>query len=148
MNPVIHDTETLNHLLQSEMAAVETYTQVLNRFDDLEVMSELQTMRDEHSRAVRALRDQVVQSGTAPADQSGAWSTFNVSGFDATEVIGPATILAVLCQSEEHGLREYEAALSGADLQLEGQRLISTQLLPGCRAHVEKLNALIGGMGH
>jgi len=148
MNPVIHDTDALNHLLQSEMSAVETYTQALNRFDDLEVISELQMMRDEHSRAVRVLRDQVVLSGAAPADHSGSWSTVNVTGFDTMDVIGPATILALLCQSEEHGIREYEAALSAGDLHLENQRLICTRLLPGCRTHVEKLNALLGGMGH
>lgn len=148
MNPVIHDTEALNHLLQSELSAVETYTQALNQFEDLEVIGALQTMRDEHSRAVRALRDQIVLAGATPADHAGAWSTFTVSGFDTAEVIGPATLLAVLCQSEEHGLREYEAALSEVELQLDTQRLICTQLLPLCRANAEKLNALLGGMGH
>jgi len=148
MNAVIHDSETLNHLLQGEVSAVETYTQAMNRFDDLEVISELQAVRDEHSRAVRALRDQIIKLGAAPAENSGAWSTFNVAGLDTIEAIGPATVLAVLCQGEEHGLREYEAALDRDDLQFESQRLIRTRLLPGCRSYVEKLNALLGGMGH
>jgi len=148
MNAVMHDSETLNHLLQVEVSAVETYTQAMNRFNDLEVISELQAVRDEHSRAVRALRDQIIQFGATPADSSGAWSTFNVTGLDTMDAIGPATVLAVLCQGEEHGVREYEAVLDQNDLHLDHQRLIRTRLLPVCRIHVEKLNALLGGMGH
>jgi len=148
MSAVIHETEVLNHLLQGEASAVETYTQALNRFDVLEVISELQVVRDEHSRAVRALRDQIVQFGATPADGPGAWSTFDVTGTDAMESVGPATVLAVLGQGEEHALREYEAALGRGDLHADSQRLIRSTLLPACRGHVEKLNALLGGMGH
>jgi hypothetical protein len=147
MNAAIHDTETLNHLLQGEVSAVETYTQALNRFDDLEVISELQMVRDDHSRAVRALRDQIIQLGATPTDDAGMWGSFGVTHHGESE-ISPATVLAILCQGEEHGIREYEAALERSELQLESQRLICSKLLPGCRAHVEKLNALLGGMGH
>lgn len=148
MNAVIHETETLNHLLQSEVSAVETYTQAMNRFDDLEVISALQAVRDEHARAVRALRDQIIEFGATPLDTPGSWGSFDVLVSDDSEEIGPATVLALLCQREEHGLREYEAALGRSDLHLNSQRLICSKLLPGCRAHVEKLNALLGGMGH
>jgi len=148
MDAVIHETEMLNHLLQGEASAVETYTQAMNRFDDLEVISELQLVRDEHGRAVRALRDQIVLFGTLPADGNGAWSTFNVTGLDTMETIGPATVLAVLCQGEEHAIREYESALERTDLHPDSAGLIRSKLLPGCRSHVEKLNALLGGMGH
>jgi hypothetical protein len=148
MDAVIHETEMLNHLLQGEVSAVETYTQAMNRFDDLEVICELQLVRDEHGRAVRALRDQIIQFGIAPSDGSGAWSTFNLTGLEAMDSIGPATVLAVLCQGEEHAIREYEDALERSDLHLDSERLIRAKLLPGCRAHVEKLNALLGGMGH
>jgi hypothetical protein len=148
MSAVIHETEVLNHLLQGEVSAVETYTQAMNRFDDLEVIGELQMVRDEHSRVVRALRDQIVEFGATPTPGTGDWSTFSLAGLDAVDEIGPATVLAVLCQGEEHAIREYEAALERSDLHPESQCLIRSKLLTGSRAHVEKLNALLGGMGH
>ena len=140
------DTDALNSLLRGEMSAVETYTQALGKFNDLTVIEDLQKIRDEHSRAVRELRDHVIQFGGRPAEGTGPWGAFTTAVTTTAKAIGPATVLAALRQGEEHGISEYEAALENEHIHPECHRTIRTDLLAACRKHIEELNRLLGGM--
>jgi len=140
------DTDGLNALLRGEMSAVETYTQALGQFDDLLVIADLQKIRDEHSKAVRELRDRVIEFGGHPAESTGPWGTFTAVVTTAAKAIGPATVLAALRQGEEHGISEYEAALENEHVHPDCHRQIRADLLPACRKHIEELNRLLGGM--
>jgi hypothetical protein len=140
------DIDALNPLLRGEMAAVETYTQALGKFDDLNVIADLQKIRDEHSKVVRALRDHVIEFGGHPAESTGPWGAFTSAVTTTAKAIGPATVLAALRQGEEHGISEYEAALENEHIHPECQRTIRVDLLPACRKHIEELNRLLGGM--
>ncbi|MBN9121724.1 MAG: DUF2383 domain-containing protein [Planctomycetes bacterium] len=142
------DIDALNALLRGETAAVETYTQALHAFDDLLVIADLQKIRDEHSRAVRELRDHVIQFGGQPIEGTGPWGTFTATVTGAAEALGPATVLAALRQGEEHGINEYEAALENEHIHPDCQRAIRADLLAACRKHVEELNRMLGGMDH
>jgi hypothetical protein len=147
MSTMIHDSrvsaaDALNALLRAELAAVETYTLALKKFDDEEAIAELQKIRDEHSRAVRQLRDQVIGSGGQPAEFA-AGGTFDTSD---GKVIGPVTALTTLRYGEETEIGEYEAALENDEVRADCQRMIRTDLLPACRRHVEELNRLLGAM--
>jgi hypothetical protein len=145
--PQNFDTGALNTLLRGEMSAVETYTQALGKFDDQLVIADLQKIRDEHSRAVRELRDHVVREGGVPPTSPGPNLAFS-SDTGGAKVIGPATALAALRLSEEHEACEYEAALESADVPADCRRVIRTDLLPACHKHVDELNRLLGGMNH
>src|SRR5438128_558976 len=109
------DTDALNALLRGELSAVETYTRALGQFDDPLVIADLQKVRDEHSRAVRELRDLVVRFGGHPAESGGPRGTFVTTGTTG-KAISPATVLAALRQGEEHGISEYEAALENEQI--------------------------------
>jgi hypothetical protein len=144
-DPNTCDTDGLNALLCGEMAAVEAYTQALGLFDDEKVIADLQKLRDEHSRAVRQLRDCVIGSGGRPVGSPGPWAAF-ACDTSAAKVIGPATALAALRQGEEYRVSEYEVALESVGIRPECQSLLRADLLPACRKHVEELNRLLGGM--
>lgn len=151
MDATIRDSETcdkaaLNSLIRGEMAAVETYTQALGKIDDQVVITDLQKIRDEHSRAVRELRDRLVQFDGVPAESPGVWGAFASAVTGAAKLVGPSTALAALRQGEEHGIGEYEAALENADIHPDCHQLIRADLLPACRKHVDELNRLLGGM--
>jgi len=153
MNTTIHDpltcdTAALNALLRGEMAAVETYTQALGVCGDEEMIADLQKIRDEHRRAVRVLRDRVVQFGGQPTESPGPWGAFASTVVGFAKVVGPATALAALRQGEEHGISEYESALENEDLGSECHQIIRTDLLVVCQKHVDELNRLLGGMNH
>jgi len=153
MNATTHDphacdTDALNALLRGEMSAVETYTQAMGKFDDHLVIADLQKIRDEHSRAVRELRDHVVRFSGKPAESPGPWGAFTAAVTATAKAVGPATVLAALRQGEEHAVGEYEAALENADIHPDCLRLIRADLLSACGKHIEELNRLLGGMDH
>jgi hypothetical protein len=136
--------EAVNGLLQSELAAVEVYTQAMGLFVDDSMIAELQRIRAEHRRSVRHLRDHLVDLGVHPADGGGTWGTFGRQA-SAAKALGPATVLAMLQQGEESSITEYEAVLEDAELRLDCLRTIQAELLPACQRHVEELNRLLGG---
>jgi len=138
------DTEVLNALLRNELSAVEAYTHAVGMFNDQLVIADLQKVRDDHSRAVRELRDQVVRAGGSPASEAGSWGTL-AQTVGAAKAVSPATVLAALRQGEEHSVSEYEATLESDEVPVDGQCVIRSELLPACRRHVEELDHLLGG---
>jgi hypothetical protein len=140
------DVDAVNTLLRGEIAAVETYDQAIRKFDDHPAGRELWDVREEHNRAVTALRDQVRGFGGEPADRSGTWGAFAIAVTGAAKVIGPQTVLAALKQGEEHGTREYLDALDNPEIADECRFLIRADLLPRCHAHVAVLERLIVGL--
>lgn len=144
--PMTRDTDALNCLLQGELSAVETYSQALGEFDDQALIANLQKIRDDHSRAVRELRDHMIAFGRSPADSSpGPWCAFNAAVSEMARTVGAATVLAALRQGEEHSRGAYEDALENSDIRPECHLTIRTSLLPACNRHVEELNQLLGG---
>lgn len=143
--PLNCDTEVLNDLLRGELSAVETYTQALGKFDDQVLIVGLQKIRDDHSRAVRELRDHVIAFGKVPADSSGPWGAFTAAVTATAKAFGSATVLSALRQGEEHGRNTYEDALENPDIRPDCHVTIRTSLLPACSRHVEELNQLLGG---
>jgi len=143
-NPRGCDTDALNTLLRIEIAAVETYNRAVAAVADELVIADLQKIRDEHSRAVRELRDRVVWFAGQPAEGAKPWDEF-ASVVRGVQVVAPARALAALRVGEEHGIGEYEAALENTDIHADCHRLIRTDILPVCRRHVEDLNRLLGG---
>jgi len=141
------DTDAMNALLRGEMVAVETYTRALGYFDDAFVIADLQKIRDEHSKAVRELRDHVIQFGGQPSEKGGEWGAATSAAM-AAKAVGPAAVLASLRHGEEDSASEYAAALENDDIAPECHRTISVDLLPACRRHVEELDRLLGGMDH
>jgi len=149
MNATVSETDldALNALLRGEIAAVETYTQAIRKFENEQVIAELQAVRDEHSRAVRILRDQIAWFGGTPAHHSGVWGTVAAVVTGTAKVLGPATVLAALRQGEEHGLAKYDDALANENVHPDSLLVIRTELLPACAVHVSRLDALIDVVG-
>lgn len=142
------DTDALNALLRGEMGAVDTYTHALGHFADPHVIADLQKIRDEHSKAVRELRDHVIQFGGQPSDRAEQWGTATAAVATAAKAVGPAAVLASLRHGEEDAATEYAATLENDGIPPECHRMIRADLLPACRRHVEELDRLLGGMDH
>jgi len=142
------DTALLGTLLRNEMAAVEVYTQVMAAFDDEFVIADLQRIRDEHRRSVRELRDHVAGLGLALSGNAALLRSDTAAGSPPAKTSSPVTALALLRQSEEQGIIEYEAALESDGIHPDCLRVIRTGLLPARRRHVEELDRLLGGMDH
>lgn len=143
MTPVMTpraDTDTLNDLLRSEIAAVASFVEALDRLEDEHpARDDLRRMRDGHQLAVGALRERVRRYGGLPLAAAAAWDLIV-----AAEVVDPVDVLAALKQGEERGQAGYRAALEDDELAPECRNLIASELLPRCADHSLALDRLIG----
>ncbi len=137
------DIEYLDVILRGELAAVETYDQVLEKFAGKLTSSDLIKVRDEHKQHITLLNEQLVKFGATPSTTSGTWGTFTGAVTSVAKLIGPETALAALKQGEEHGIAQYEKAIERKDLSAETIALLRTELLPQSHAHVASLDRLI-----
>jgi hypothetical protein len=135
------DPGALDSLLRCELSAVETYDQAIMQFEDAHVLADLQRIREDHARAVLSLRGKVAEFGGQPMESPGPWSTFTTIT-EMSRTLG----LAALKQGEEHTINEYEESLRSENVNPECKELIRVDLLPCDKAHVEKLDRLMGGM--
>lgn len=137
------DVEYLDSILRGELSAVETYDQVLEKFQGKLASSDLIRVRDEHKEHITRLKEQIVKYGGTPSTTSGTWGTFTGAVTSVAKLIGPETALAALKQGEEHGLAQYEKAVDRKDLSSETITTIRTKLLPQAQAHVATLDRMI-----
>jgi len=140
------DVDCLNSMLRGEIAAVDTYEQVLRKFEgaeEPEAENMLAHIRDEHSAAVKVLRDCVVTAGGIPSENAGVWGVFAGTFTAGAKLIGTQTALAALKQGEHHGIEQYGKTLENEELSDECSDAVSNELLPRCRRHVEKLDQMI-----
>ena len=137
------DTEYVNSILRGELASIETYDQVLEKFAGKLQTVDLIKIRDEHKDHVSLLQEHVRKGGVEPSTESGTWGTFTNAVTGVAKLIGPETALAALKTGEEHGIGQYEKAHDNKDLIEETKTLITTKLLPQAREHVATLDKLI-----
>jgi hypothetical protein len=140
---VVCDIDALNSLLRGEVAAVETYDQVIAKFDGQPQAVELQRIRNEHEESAAVLRERVRHFGGDPAEGSGLWGKVTAAITGTAKVFGPAAALGTLKQGEEYGIGQYENALTDPEIDTEDKELIRHRLLPRCHGHVAALDRLI-----
>lgn len=147
MNPVTATHETyvrqLNSLLRGEISAAETYGIAIQRVGDdhAEEVSQLREIAREHSEQARDLRLQIERLGGSPDQTSGAWGRYAKAVEAVATLFGDASALRALKEGEEHGLRDYERALSEVDPV--SRQLIEQVFIPGQRRHVALLDGMI-----
>ena len=136
------DTAALRALLREEASAVETYTQAMSAFAEPELIEELQRIRDEHSRAVRSLRDLVVESGVIPLEEKGVWESVRPVIASHARRADPRSVLSALSRGEDHNRAACESALRNDSLPPHCLAPIRTELLPACERHKDELSRL------
>jgi demethoxyubiquinone hydroxylase (CLK1/Coq7/Cat5 family) len=137
------DVDALNALLRGEVAAVETYDQVIAKFAGRPQAVELQRIRDEHAESAAVLRERVRHFGGDPAEGSGIWGKVTAAITGTAKILGPATALATLKQGEDFGIGQYENALCDPEIDREDKELIRHRLLPRANSHITDLDRMI-----
>src|SRR5215203_3864359 len=142
MQTTTTDVTALNSLLRGEMSAIETYRQALEKLGDSGFgVEELRGLRVDHRDAADALWHHIEQHGGKPSEDSGAWGAFAKAVEGTTKLLGNAAALKALKEGEEHGLKDYEAALEDKNLPADCQALIRG-MIPKQREHIATLDAL------
>ncbi len=117
-------TDTLNSLLRGEMAAVETYRQAIEKVGHEAGADQLRLIEKDHRAAVDALRQHVGKQGGKPSDSSGAWGSYAKAVEGTAKVFGNAAALKALKEGEEHGVKEYQAALDDKDVPADLKQVL------------------------
>jgi uncharacterized protein (TIGR02284 family) len=131
----------LDDLVRGELAALKAYDQVLKETKDEQVKSRLQTIRNDHEKAVSHLSKYVAGKKELLEDteSAGPWGSFAKTWTKGASLFGNDAALAALRQGEEHGIREYKEALEDDSISHELKQAIKTEMLPKQEKHIETL---------
>ena len=117
----------LNSLLRGELAAVETYDQVIQKFPDGPV-SDLVENRTCHSNRIPVLTERVLQLGGTPASSSGGWGVLANLTEAGAKIFGKDAAISALELGEDEGLDDYRNSL--AELDPVSAETVRRELLP------------------
>lgn len=128
-----------NELLIQEIAAVETYSQVIDKFDPETADTTLERIRADHQENVFELRKFIADGPVEPAAGRGAWSGFDQALQEAEALTGESPVLKILQAGEELGISQYENALASADVSEAAKALIKRTLMASLSGHLIEL---------
>lgn len=138
--------DEMNKLLRSELSAVETYQQALEKerqkFGHEAEFQRLNAILSEHQQAASQLRAQIQQLGGTPVQDSGAWGTWSKIVMGTAKLLGDKAALKALKEGEESGLKEYQEAVQDPDTPSEVKPVINS-LLARQQAHIRTLDELM-----
>jgi len=139
-----HCISVCNGLLRGEIAAVDTYAQVLaaHAREESPAVEELRRIRTEHARAVRLLSDNVREMGGEPDGDSGAWGLFVSAVQETANLFGENSARESLQKGEELGRSDYQEALLDPEVMEPCKRVIREHLLPKVIDHIACLEKL------
>jgi uncharacterized protein (TIGR02284 family) len=135
----------LNSLLRGEIAATETYQQAIAKLGAAPGVAELRHMHAEHLAAANTLRQHVHQHAAKPDQGSGTWGEWAKLFEGTAAMFGEANALRALKEGEEHGIKDYEAALKDKTMAPECMDLIR-ELLPQTKRHITALDRMISSI--
>ena len=135
--------DILNRLLRGELAATETYQQAMAKVGTEPRATELRQLHDAHRTAANELRQHMNQHGWKPEQGSGAWGTWAKTVEGAAKIFGNAAAVKALKEGEEHGIKEYEEALTDPELPADCKEMIRNQFLPQTRSHIPAIDRMM-----
>ena len=138
--------DEINQLLRSELSAVETYQQALDKerekFGHETEFQQLNAILAEHQQAASQLTTQIQQLGGTPVQDSGAWGMWSKIVMATAKLMGDKAALKALKEGEESGLKEYQEALHDTTTPSEVKTVLNS-LLPKQQAHIRTLDGLM-----
>ena len=138
--------DEMNKLLRSELSAVETYQQALDKerqkFGHEAEFQQLNAILSEHQQAASQLRTHIQQLGGTPVQDSGAWGTWSKIVMGAATLLGDKAALKALKEGEESGLKDCEDLLQSGTVPSEVKPLIGN-LAAQQQAHIRVLDGLL-----
>lgn len=125
-----------NALLTLENAAVETYSQVIDKYDPEATDTVLERIRTDHQTNVFELNQFISYLAMEPSAAGGTWAGIEEALNESEVLLGEAPILKCLQAGEELVISQYENALANEDVSVAAKTLIKRTLLPALSAHL------------
>jgi hypothetical protein len=138
--------DDLNKCLRSELSAIETYQQALEKnrsqYGQDTKFQQLSKMLDDHREAASQLRTLIEQKGGKPSGDSGAWGTWSKTIMGAAKLIGDKAALKALKEGEESGMKEYQSIAQDSAAPAD-VKTVTSPLLAKQQEHIRELDRLI-----
>ena len=131
-----------NDLLQSELSAVETYHQAIEKYAGATVTEELRHICLDHAHAAARLAARVKDMGGEPERAAGAWGSFATSVRTTENLYGEESAIEWLQRGEEMTRKQYQNALLDDDVVTDTKGIIREELLPSVIHHIASLEML------
>lgn len=122
------DVKYLNSFLKNELAAVETYSQVIDKAKSPGLSSSLSNLQQSHRRSAELLRQKIQALGGKPADSSGMWGGVSKLLQGTSNLFGEKSAVSTLEEGEDRGRDDYQRDMS--KLSPELQRFIQDEIMP------------------
>jgi demethoxyubiquinone hydroxylase (CLK1/Coq7/Cat5 family) len=133
-------TDRLTHILQDEMAAVETYQKASHSLKNDATKASLLELSAVHETRVQTLQDTITKQGGELPKSSGLWGKFASLLEGGAAVLGDKSIVSTLEECEVKLLADYKSDLEVFDAS--EHKMIFTELLPSQQELYEKILAL------
>ncbi|MHB1081287.1 MAG: ferritin family protein [Prosthecobacter sp.] len=128
-----------NALLTLENAAVETYSQVIDKYDPEAADTALERIRTDHQANVFELNRFLSDLEREPSPAGGTWAGIEEALKEPDALLGESPLLKCLQAGEELGISQYENALANEDVSVAAKALIKRTLLPILSDHLIEL---------
>lgn len=125
----------LNSFLRGEISAVETYRMARDRVSIVGPQGEIDHCMRSHEERVQALTSRIIALGGEPSRSSGLWGAFAKAVEGGAALLGEQAAIAALEEGEDHGLRDYRAALAKKDLDDSIRPFVNELLEKQLRTH-------------
>ena len=139
------DVEALNSCLGSELSAIDTYQQVLDKnrahYTQNVDFDKLIQILGEHRQAAAKLRTIIQQQGGTPSSDAGACGTWSQAVMGAAKLLGDKAALKALREGEESGLKAYRRVGHEAGASTEN---ILSSFIQRQQSHLDHLDRLLG----
>lgn len=138
--------ERLNSLLRVELATVAGYQKALGVLRRKAAIDGDHILRlaSDHQRTVTVLHGSVQARGGVPVAAAAAWEGSGVAALTAegsSLELNNREFVSALLEAERRGLAEYEASLTSLDA--DARELVTLELIPRQRRHVEALSSML-----
>lgn len=136
------DVKTLNEFLSNELAAVETYTQCIDKAAGSPIAPGLGELQRSHAIRAGQLRERIQALGGKPVESSGVWGSFAKMLEGGAKMFSAQSALSVLEEGEDKGLSEYRGELD--KLREPSRGFVASALLPEQQRSHDQLRRIIG----
>ena len=129
----------IESLLRGEIAAAETYKQVLEGANG-PAAATLRDIQLDHGAAIDFLYHQLTSRGVEAPKTSGVWGFFARSVEGTAKMFGDKAAWAALREGEKTGLHQYEKALETGLLPEACRSFVWLERIPAQRRHIVALD--------
>jgi len=119
MQSLSKSADRLNDLLKGEIAAVETYSQAIDKIKDQSLCSELREVQGCHADRALLLHDKVSSLGREPAKGSGMWGALANMLEGSAKLFGEKAAIGMLEEQEDKELADYRKLSKEAEPALQ-----------------------------